>query len=166
VRNRTIQCVAGGRMGALTSVRADFSDFHLRMEIYMKNYGTSVLWHSANEGERNHFYSFATGNSQANGTIAPLGAYRVKLDGVPAKSVVQDGLHALTAPELAPLAKETWHVVEVIAVGNVFRMRVDGREVSAFSDARSRFHRGQIGIRTAKDSGLVIRKIEIRELGR
>jgi hypothetical protein len=164
VRNGQVRLAVNGRGSSLATVRSDFADFHLRMEVFQKAYGLAVTWHQVNGPNGIRFYSFGTGAVQPDGTIAPLGAYKVKSGGGPGKLVGEDGLRGLTTPELAPLAKEAWHVVEIIALQNVFRMRVDGREVSAFQDTRSRWRDGQIVIRGGKDSGLAIRKIEIKEL--
>jgi formylglycine-generating enzyme required for sulfatase activity len=94
----------------------------------------------------------------------PLGTYRIKSGGNAGQFVNQDGLRELTVSDLAPLQAETWHVVEVIAAGNVFRMKVDDREVSAFVDTQSRLKQGAIALRFGKGEGLIIRKIEIKEL--
>ena len=78
--------------------------------------------------------------------------------------VTTDGLREITAPRLPGLARDTWQRVEIIAIGNVIRMLVDDREVSAFQDTGSRLKRGQVAIRLRNGGQIEVRKIEIKEL--
>lgn len=77
--------------------------------------------------------------------------------------VTTDGLREITAPRLPGLAKNTWQRVEIVAMGSVMRMLVDGQEMSAFEDTQSRLKRGQVAIRLLAGGHIEIRRIEIKE---
>jgi hypothetical protein len=112
------------------------------------------------------YYEFWTGVLWPWGEIAHLGEYRFKRGGHwdDGSQVTTDGLREITAPKLPGLAKDTWQRVEIIAVGNEFRLRVDDREVSAFQDTESRLKQGQVAFRLPIGCHVEIRNIEIKEL--
>ncbi len=168
VQGGTIRGMATGHGSTLATARSDFKDFHLRMEI--RN-GARFYFRSYNTSEDGRCYSFATGVVMPSGAINPLGAYMIKTGGTPAGKgatpfMTQDGLQELKTPKSTPLTRDTWYVVEIIAVGNVFKMNADGREVSAFSDTQSRLKQGQIAFIIWKGVDIEIRNIEIKELNR
>jgi hypothetical protein len=138
------------------------------MEIYKKDYGSAILSRSLNTLEDVRYYTFSTGTILQTGTINPLGSYNIKIGGGPTQgsTASRDGLREITPSSLAPLSKDAWHVVEVIVVGSVLRMKADGREVAAFEDTLSRLKQGQIAVRLANGRGIRIRSIKIQELGR
>ena len=114
------------------------------------------------------YYVFRTGVLTPGGenATAPLGEFRFERGGHygDGSQVTTDGLREITAPKLPGLAKDTWQRVEIIAVGNEFRMLVDDREVSAFQDTESRLKQGQVAFRLPKGCHVEIRNIEIKEL--
>ena len=148
---------------AITTARSDYGDFHLRMEIYKNADGTMIRFREVKRIEDSRYYSFRTGTIQPDGTISPPGIYVFRKTG-PGTNPTHDGLHELTAPASSPLTRDTWHVVEIIAAGNIFRMRVDGREVSAFSDTQARLKQGHISIQLLKGAVVDFRNIEVKEL--
>jgi serine/threonine protein kinase len=151
----------------IATTRSDYENFHLRMEVRTGNYLVKLFLVRASHSAKDvKYYAFGTGGSGPKGRIAPLGGYRLKIGGGPTagSQVTRDGLREITAPRFPGLAKDTWQRVEIIAVGSVFRMLVDDREVSAFEDTLSRLKKGQIAIRMGKACHVEIRKIEIKEL--
>jgi hypothetical protein len=112
-------------------------------------------------------YRFQMGGLRSNGQeVAPVGDYYFKTGGPRDSrgSLTQNGLEILTVPGGSLLAPATWHSVEVIALGNVFRLFFNGKEVSAFRDVESRLENGSIEFRLLKDSQVSLRKILIKEL--
>jgi hypothetical protein len=160
--------IQGMAYSSMATARSDYKDFHLRMEILKKGGGIAFSCRGMGSSTDRMHYMLNPNPGRTvlpDGTITVGASYWIK---EPHKrSPTRDGLQELfTTPELAPLTQDTWQVVEIIAVGNVLRMRVDGREVLAFSDSQSILTHGYIGISIFKGTNLKIRKIEIKELNR
>ena len=144
----TVMAKGGG--STIATARSDFRDFHLRMEI---RDGGRFMFRSSYAVGDEKYYAFSPGAVRPSGSIIPLGTYMIRTGGTgfgqgATPFFTPDGLHELKTPQLSPLTKDTWHAVEIIAVGNEFKMKVEGREVSAFKDTQSRLKQGQIAIHT------------------
>jgi serine/threonine protein kinase len=166
VENGSIRGAATTGGSTIATSRSDYEDFHLRMEVRTtENLCKNLLIRASHSDGQVKYYVFWTGGSKWDG-VASLGEYRFKRGGdkMDSSQVTTDGLREITAPKLPGLAKDTWQRVEIIAVGNEFRMLVDGREVSAFQDTELRLKRGQVAIRLPERAHVEIRKMEIKEL--
>jgi serine/threonine protein kinase len=167
VQDGVIRGLGTETASTIATTRSDYENFHLRMEVRSGNYlSKSFLVRASYSANDVKYYAFATGGLGANGKIASLGGYRLKIGGGPTagRQVTMGGLREITAPRVPGLAKDTWQRVEIIAVGSVFRMLVDDQEVSAFEDTLSRLKQGQIAVHLTKASHVEIRNIEIKEL--
>ncbi len=166
-KDGSIQGLGTADASTMATVRSDFEDFHLRMEMRTSDkLNKLILIRALHAPEDVKYYVLFTGIVRARGQIASLGEYRFKSGGgaTDGSTSTTDGLREVSAPKLPGLAMDSWQLVEIIAVGSVIRMRVDGREVSAFEDTESRLNRGQIAIRIPKAGAVQIRNIEIKEL--
>jgi hypothetical protein len=92
--------------------------------------------------------------------------YSFTPEGTAKPTRLTDGLTELKHFNVASLSNNGWHQIDVIALGNVFRMLVDRQEVSAFRDEQSRLSEGPIFFGLPADAHLDIRQIEIKELTR
>jgi serine/threonine protein kinase len=169
VENGSIRGSATDNGSTIATSRSNYEDFHLRMEVRTTdNLSKNLLIRASHSDGDVKYYVFRTGVLTPSGenAIAYLGEYRFKRGGHwdDASQVTTDGLQEITASKLPGLAKDTWQRVEIIAVGNEFRMLVDDREVSAFQDTESRLKRGQVAFRLPKGCHVEIRNIEIKEL--
>jgi transposase len=167
VENGSLRGSATSGGTTIATSRSNYKDYHLRMEIRTTDnlYKHLLVRASHSDGDVK-YYEFVTGVLKGGGEIAYLGEYRFKRGGPwdDGSQVTTDGLREITAPKLPGLAKDTWQRVEIIAVGNEFRMRVDDREVSAFQDTESRLKQGQVAFRLSIGCYVEIRNIEIKEL--
>jgi len=167
VENGSIRGSATEGGSTIATSRSDYKDFHLRMEVRTTdNLNKNLLIRASHSDGDVKFYVFWTGILSPSNGIVYLGEYRFKKGGHKGDTsqVTTDGLREITAPKLPGLAKDTWQRVEIIAVGNEFRMLVDDREVSAFQDTESRLKQGQVAFRLPKGCHVEIRNIEIKEL--
>jgi len=165
VENGSIRGSATDHGSRIATSRANYEDFHLRMEVRTTDNLPVILIRASHSDGDVKFYVFRTG-ALTPGGIAYLGKYRIKWVGHAGdrSPPTTDGLREITAPKVPGLAKDTWQRVEIIAVGNEFRMLVDDREVSAFQDTESRLKRGQVAFQLPKGCHVEIRNIEIKEL--
>jgi len=167
VENGSIRGSATEGGSTIATSRSDYKDFHLRMEVRTTdNLNKNLLIRASHSDGDVKYYVFWTGVLSPSDGIVYLGEYRIKRGGhkFDTSQVTTDGLREITAPKLPGLTKDTWQRVEIIAVGNEFKMLVDDREVSAFQDTESRLKRGQIAIRLLKGCHVEIHNIEIKEL--
>jgi hypothetical protein len=167
VENGSIRGSGTVNTSTLASSRTDYEDFHLRMEVRTSDNWTKLLCIRASHSDGDvKYYVFWTGVRRADGGIASLGEYRLKKGGhaEDGSQSTTDGLREITAPRLPGLAKNTLQRVEIVAMGSVMRMLVDGQEMSAFEDTQSRLKRGQVAIRLPRGGHVEIRRIEIKEL--
>jgi Domain of Unknown Function (DUF1080) len=158
-----------GSAGMLATSRSDYADFRLRLELQVNQVRLNDIGFrsSLDLDHKTSFrdYFFNTGGLRGDDSIAALGTYRFKTGGSLGEFWTQttDGLREITTPTLAPLKQGLWFKVEIIAIGNTFRMLVDDQEVSAFQDTESRLKKGRITLNEA-GSGMRIRTIEIKKL--
>ena len=167
VENGVIRGSATVGGSTVATSRTDYEDFQLRMEVRTSdNLVKNLCIRASHSDGEVKYYVFWTGVLRGDGPIASLGEYRIKKGGDTSDGgqVTTDGLREITAPRLPGLAKNTWQRVEIVAMGNVMRMLVDGQEMSAFEDTQSRLKRGQVAIRLPRGGHVEIRRIEIKEL--
>jgi Domain of Unknown Function (DUF1080)/Domain of unknown function (DUF4145) len=145
----------------IATSRADYADFHLRVDLQVLNNLIKII------GIRSSIDSRSADLSSAyNYNIGGWNKVLKSTTRLGICSIVEYGAHPtvglreLTPATRSPLKQQTWHKVEIIAVGNRLRMLVDDQEASAFEDPQSRLRQGRI----AFPSGLRMRKIEIKEL--
>lgn len=150
-----------GRRGFLFSERADFEDFHLRVEAMINPSGNSGLsfrtsskWSGFSETElpfRGYEAEIADYQDVQTGSLS----YPVQPGDMMRRAVHKD--------RLAPAGE--WFTMEVIARGNHIVIRVNDHEVVNHVDPSSSFRQGHLMLHTFNPLTVVkFRKIEIKEL--
>jgi hypothetical protein len=140
--------VSASTAGPLFTVRDDFKDFHLRVEARLKAGASTV-----------YFRHLATGESgEVNWDNNRTGRLTIRPRKGPGRPNTFVGTEVSTAAG-------DWISLEVIAEGNRFRVIVNGRTTTDFTDADNRTTSGRIGLRPP-DGEIEIRKIEIKELNK
>jgi hypothetical protein len=146
-----------------------FRDFHLRLELKTANQiNKNLVFRSSQvDGEDKH-YRFHLGGLRVDNKIGRLGDYIIKVGGpiLTTEYHTTEGLTQLNRPGIDELTPDAWHLVEIKAQGNTFRLFVDRNEVCTFRDDQSRLREGHIGVALIKGARLQIRKAEIKELSR
>ena len=161
-----IRGVASEANSTLATARTDYADFELRMLVRTTDIANKhFVFRCVGSAEDERNYRFVTGGIKVDGEIDPLGGFRIK-NGGPLDTPNFDmyGIRVITAPTMQPMTKDLWHEVRITAIGNIFRMVVDGREVAAFEDLESRLSEGRIDFRLRNGATLEIREVEIRKL--
>jgi hypothetical protein len=159
VRGAVIAGVGTELASGISTTRADFTDFHLRMKVRRPNgLNARFVLRLGDEGWR---YVFDSGGTVVRHAPILAGDYWIT-QGHP-RPVSKDRLDGLIRSD-DRFNDPRWHVYEFIARGNALRMRIDGRAVSAFEDRQSRLSRGAIGFRLLKEGRVEIQDIEIREI--
>jgi serine/threonine protein kinase/WD40 repeat protein/formylglycine-generating enzyme required for sulfatase activity len=157
----------GDGQSRIATERADFKNFHLRMRLRTPDQiNKHLIFRSRDDDGNDANYRFHLGGIKwDHKSTWLLGSYTL-LTGEPLKpgqSGTTEGLEKLNFLSM-PFLDDKWHRVEIIALNNVFRMILDGQEVSAFRDTRSRFSEGQIVIGLVEGAHLELRDIEINEI--
>ena len=144
--------LTGNKLGnnTLYTARDDYKDFHLRLEARLKP-GTmgEVKFRQTND-----FQGYET---TIGGKTTGRTSVRIKQPGN-APSLVR---------ALCPASKEPigeWILLEIIAEGNRFHLKVDGKTTAEFVDANNNFLSGQIALQEYAKGTVEYRKIEIKEL--
>jgi serine/threonine protein kinase len=151
----------------LVSVRSDYKDFHLHLEMRSPDQRNKFLIFRSNDADGEiKYYSVSLGGLTNDGTTAHPGKHSFKNGGgiFAGERLTTDGLTSLKLVDFPLLTPKTWHTVELKAVGNTFTLWIDEQEVAVFRDDESRLSQGQIIIGLGKDARAEIRKIEIKEL--
>ena len=142
------------KWASLRSVRADFSDFHLRVEaIVNSSGGGSVRFRCPIEGKQGPFYA-QLGNEGRWQTGSLLRKVSSTLHG-PWQNLVEVSTAAAPA--------NTWFILEVIAVGDRITLKVNGKTTADVRQADQQ-RSGYFILYPEKGSGISYRKIEIKEL--
>ncbi len=146
--------------GLLLSDRADYENFHLRLETRLSEgaYGSLFLrCGPPNDGTTgNKCYAIRIGASSGAPPLTGSLVLSAHLDeAVP--------LLLADAAKVTPEPGE-WFVLEVIAEGNHLRVLIEGKTVVDYTDANKTFTVGRIGLVCRPNSVLRFRKIEIKEL--
>jgi hypothetical protein len=146
--------------GLLLTERADYENFHLRMEARLSEGTYSALFlrcGPANEAGAagNKCYAVRIGTSGGGPATGNLGLSAHFDD------VAHLGLAAATRVDLGP---EQWFPLEVLAVGNRLRVLVDGKTVVDYTDTNATFTVGRLGLVCRGNAVVRFRKLEIKEL--
>jgi serine/threonine protein kinase/regulation of enolase protein 1 (concanavalin A-like superfamily) len=156
--------VAGGiltgteEQSYLFSERGDYENFHLRVEALVNDGGDSGIYFRA------PFELAWQGTSSRH--RAPAGGYEAELHKNPAhpeKTGSVFGLETVQNDEL--IRPGEWFTLEVIAEGNRFITKIDGREIANCIDPQNKFQRGHLALQSYLTGTIIqFRKIEIKEL--
>jgi hypothetical protein len=150
--------VARGGTGSLFTARDDFADFALRVEMRCALDVDSGVFVRCNPKRFQ-----ASGFYEVNINTSPKPTERYFTGTVfvvpPGGGTFEIGTRVATNP----IKPDEFFTLEVVAKGNTLTMSVDGKKVSEYTDPKSRYAKGAIGIQHAKDHSFEIRKIEIRE---
>jgi len=167
IGNGVIRGITSQGVGRMVSARSDYKDFHLRMEFRSPDQRNKfVIFRSNDVGGDIKYYSVSLGGLAFDNTTAAPGKHKFKAGGgiLAVESLTTAGLSDLKLIDVPLLASNTWHTVDLEAVGNKFTLWISGQEVTVFRDDESRLRQGQIIIGLGKDAHAEIRKIEIKEL--
>jgi formylglycine-generating enzyme required for sulfatase activity len=166
VVNRAIEGVNHGGVGsggALTTERADYSDFNLQFEaILSEGLNSAVLLRRdtsvLQDGAKREYAVVIRGTdpSLRDQTPHPTGSLQVNLVLKPSE--------LLRAAADRPLNPEEWFKVQIIAQRQHFRVFIDGANVLDFVDPMNVRSSGSIGFHCRPGSKVRFRKIEIEEL--
>jgi len=151
-----------GRPSLLETVRNDFGDFRLRMEISNPDDTSKqiVLRAEINDGKINGY------RIRLNGTDAP---YPDVPAGSISKAVAAERGAVITWDTPAkhvPVEDGRPYILEVTAIGNTITTYVNGAMVAEYKDIATAFHSGRILLicRAKSDAEIHFRKIEIQDL--
>jgi serine/threonine protein kinase/tetratricopeptide (TPR) repeat protein len=149
-----------GRNGPshLFTERGDFEDFHLRVEAKINPGGNSGVYFRSEYG-----LNLVVGGKP--GTF-PQGYEAQIYDSKGGSDPNQTGsLHGLASVKARLVPPDTWFLMEVIAKGNHFLIKIDGKDAASFTDDRRRYSKGHVALQCI-DSGTRVefRKIEVKEL--
>ncbi len=168
VENGQLVGVASVGNCTIATERADYGDFHLRMEVSTPDqWNKHIVFRSIPDRNNDVNYRFQLGGQRINSTeIAPRGDYFVRTFGSfnSRAQTTKEDLECIKPPNGPAIASTALHNIEVLAQENVFRLIIDGKEASAFRDEKSRLRKGRIEIRLLTGSKVSIRRIEIKEL--
>jgi hypothetical protein len=151
---------SGPDLGILHTTRDDFKDFHLRLHARIKESGNDDK-NATGVSCRSSFgltgYDSLMQKNNRTGRIELTGRIFIRskddsryVANVLAPNDVSDGLFNL----------------EVVAKGNRFEVKVNGKTTNACEDAKNEFPSGQIALRQGPNSRFEIHKIDIKELNR
>ena len=134
--------------------RADFSNFHLRVETRIAEGQSSAIGFRITEGEgaSGMYLAHIAGTDQ--GEIA-TGSLRCSMFGQ---------IMLAKADPVVPIKPGEWFTEEVIADGEILTVIVNGSEVAKFKILQRKLMSGAIGLLCRGHSGVAFRKIEIKKL--
>ncbi|HVC98204.1 MAG TPA: family 16 glycoside hydrolase [Pirellulales bacterium] len=160
------QALAGrANFGQLVTEAAGYANFHLRAELLLGEQASSALRFRVGDGDDvtnvdgKGYGVHIEGVDQTRTDKVQLHTGTVRKPGVAAVDDVVLG----EAPKLA-YARDKWFTLEVVAVRNRFRVKVDGQEIVDCQDPDNSFSSGRIGLVCRPGNVIKFRKIEIREL--
>jgi serine/threonine protein kinase len=156
--------------GVLESVRNDFDNFHLRVEVQNADEANKMIDVRSSYSYRNDTpgvetgYRTAVGGKQRNSSWKRGEFQRIGVSG-PDGPGGPSNFEAVVPPEFdAGDEMDVWHVIEVIANGGAIEVRCDGKRVLSYQD-KSPLPPGRIGFWCPEGEKAVrIKRIEIREL--
>jgi Domain of Unknown Function (DUF1080)/TIR domain len=139
----------------LTTERADFANFHLRVETKLAEGpdGAIAFRIIESNGESARYIALIAGTDQGENNT---GCLRFIMPGFPATLA--------NADPVVPIKPGEWFTEEVIADGNVITVIVKGIEVAKFKILHHKLMSGAIGLICRGNSRVVFRKIEITKL--
>ena len=142
--------------GYLFSEKGDWQDFHLRAEVHVSQGGNSGVFFRTP-------FRLEPLSGPETGLFAPAGWYEADLFWGPVAKPGRIRDLGETAETLAE--PNQWLTLEVIARGNHFVTRVNGKEAVNVVDARSTFARGHFALQAFNPGTSVrYRKIEVKDL--
>jgi hypothetical protein len=145
---------------AIYTVRADFANFRLRVETMMPdglNGFVSFRRSEANVWNGHGYLVCIGGTRQARNESRNIGDL-LFLSGRPPLVTLDE------ADPIVPIKPGEWFVLEVIADGDLIRVIIRGVEVVKFRILHRKLTSGAIGLGCDRNSKVVFRKIEIKEL--
>jgi hypothetical protein len=139
----------------LTTERADFANFHLRVETKLADgpNGAIAFRIIESNGESAKYFALIAGTDQGENNT---GCLRFSMPGFPATLA--------NADPVVPIKPGEWFTEEVIADGDVITVIVKGIEVAKFKILHHKLMSGSIGLVCRGNSRIVFRKIEIKKL--
>jgi hypothetical protein len=148
------------RAGLLLTDRADYENFHLRMETQLSEGAFSSLFFRCgppSDGTAgNKCYAIRIGAASAASPVTGTLVLSAHLD-----EAVPLGLADAAK---VPLKAGEWFPLEVIAEGNRLRVLVSGKTVVDHTDANATFTTGRLGLVCRPNALVRFRKLEIKEL--
>ena len=154
-----------GAFGHLVTEAADYANFHLRAELMLCEPQSSTMrFRVGPEGDFQSVVSKGYGVHIRGTDQARTDAVQLDMG-----TVRKFGIYAMGDPIIghAPAAfleGGRWFTLEVIAVGNQFRVKIDGQQIVHCQDAENSFSVGRIGLLCRPVSVIRYRKIEIKKL--
>jgi serine/threonine protein kinase len=146
--------------GLMLSDRADYENFHLRMETKLSEGTYSSLFLRCgppNDGTAgNKCYALRLGASNGEPPLTGSLVLSAHLD-----EVVP---FPLADASKISLQTDAWFALEVIAEGNHLRVLIDGKTVVDYIDANETFMVGRLGLVCRGNAVVRFRKLEIKEL--
>jgi hypothetical protein len=134
--------------GRLLSLRGEYADFHLRAEVKLNSGGDSGLFVRSRLSD-NHGYQVQIYNGPGKAITGSI--------------LVTPDSRWIETTSGAPIADDTWFLLEVIGRGAHLVVKVDGKVVADVIDSTSL--RGHVQLEAGRPGTVVqFRKIEIREL--
>jgi hypothetical protein len=150
---------SGGFVSHLYTERADYQDFHLRMEARVNANGNTGVYFRAPFGP-----SVPQNAKTRVGPPTWVRGYNAKLDQARTGGLLIDDLFLVRAREV-PALHDQWVMFEVIAEESHLTVKLNGEITAEFTDAARRYTSGHIVLQ--KHGGATVaqfRKIEIKEL--
>jgi WD40 repeat protein len=154
--------VGGGSPSAshLYSERGDYRDFHLRIEARFNPDGNGGVFFRSTFGARDEPAGY---EALINRTIGKERNRTGTLD--PGDPDHDDVVRAGSVPRSIPPGQ--WFTLEVIAVGNILTILLDGKTTAYHVDPRRRHDRGHLALQQFDPQAVIeFRRVEIRELNR
>jgi serine/threonine protein kinase len=148
----------GGKFNHLYTVRDDFSDFHLRVEAQISDGDSGVIFRAKFGPWLSDAYEAQISSERRRrirpvnpltGSILKFKGATVQVGSLAKSNVVSDG---------------RWFTLEVIARGNTFTTKIDGKTIAEFHEHGAFYARGHIGLQQDTPETLVrFRRIELLE---
>jgi hypothetical protein len=144
--------------GVLATIRNDYDNFHLRMEMKGGEVaGSQVCLRCGPPGKGpGSCKGYSVKIGKRGDATEPVGAISIGASDTP-------GID-LAAPSVVPLQAGAWFRLEVIAQGNHFVVLVDGKTAVDYTDRNDTFGAGRIGLLCPGNGTVRVRKMEVKEL--
>jgi hypothetical protein len=138
----------------LYTVRDDYRDFHLRLEARVRNSTSGVYFRAP----------FGPTHPADNPTW--VAAYNAKLDKNRVGGLIVDGVlgRPLVRDQVVPFEFDRWTALDVIAQGNRFEIKIDGKTTATFVDKDKTYAKGHIALQQHAGAAVEFRNIRIQEL--
>jgi hypothetical protein len=147
--------VGSGPKSHLFSERADYRNFHIKVEAMINRAGNSCL------GFRSWFAPGPPPGYEAQINATHAGPLKTGSLFPKDPDMRLKGLEVLTAPH----GPDEWFTLEVICTGPAIRILVNGKKTVEWTDPRARHKQGHFFLEQNGPSSVVrFRKIEVREL--